>query len=180
MNFHVDYVRNIPNGTHNNDTRYDDTRQGTTKNWHLLRYGADLTYGLGDGWEMRSAFNGQFTSQPLISGEQFGTGGASSVRGFNEREISGDVGEEVLLEIWTPRFENDLRFLGFLDWGQIRLEDALAGEIAAEAIASVGVGARWHWKTSLSVSADLGLAVDGAQDTQAGDVKIHFNAFFRY
>ena len=102
------------------------------------------------------------------------------MRGFNEREISGDVGEEVLFEIWAPRLDNNLRFLGFLDWGQIRLKNALAGEVAAEAIASVGVGARWHWKTSLSVGADLGLAMDGAQDTQPGDVKLHFNAFYRY
>ena len=180
LNFHVDFVRNITNGKHNTTARYQGTRFGASKKWYLFRYGADLNYGLGDGWEFRSALNGQITKEPLISGEQFGTGGASSVRGFNEREISGDDGEEVLFEIWTPRLENDLRFLGFLGWGQIRRRDALPGEVTAEAIASVGVGARWHWKTSLSVSADLGLAVDGAQDTQPGDVKIHFNAFYRY
>ena len=65
VNFHVDYSQNIPTGTHNTSTRYDDTRQGASKNWKLIRYGADLSYGLGDGWELRSAVNGQLTAEPL-------------------------------------------------------------------------------------------------------------------
>ena len=37
----------------------------------------------------------------LISGEQFGLGGAHSIRGFEERELSADKGIQASLEIYA-------------------------------------------------------------------------------
>ncbi len=46
--------------------------------------------------------DGQWASQPLISNEQFGTGGVASVRGYQEGQVFGDTGWHVSLEQRTP------------------------------------------------------------------------------
>jgi len=57
----------------------------------------------------------------LISGEQFGLGGADSVRGFEEREISGDDGIQLNLETHSPSFGPGLRPLAFADGSKIKV-----------------------------------------------------------
>jgi hemolysin activation/secretion protein len=46
--------------------------------------------------------NGQWASEPLISTEQFGIGGVSSVRGYHEGENFGDNGWRLSFEQQTP------------------------------------------------------------------------------
>jgi hemolysin activation/secretion protein len=117
----------------------------------------------------------------LISGEQFGLGGVRSVRGFDEREVSGDSAQQLNLEVWTPPLFYNIRLLGFLDAGWLQFDKAFSpGMPDREALASVGLGLRWQWKSNLSVSLDLACAVNGADTTDAGDGKLHFNIFFRF
>lgn len=53
-------------------------------------------------WILSARLNGQWASEPLISNEQFGGGGANSVRGYHEGEVFGDSGWRVSLEQQTP------------------------------------------------------------------------------
>ena len=128
LNFNVAASRNIGTGPSNNGPEYRLARcvrfnpatgacvSGADPSWSALRYGADVTWLLPQGWELRGRLEGQQSRDLLISGEQFGAGGASSVRGFNEREISGDSGEQFSVELHTPRWKQSFRFLAFLDW----------------------------------------------------------------
>ena len=55
-----------------------------SRNWSLWRYGADLSYQVTDAWTLTGRLRGQQAGDQLIPGEQFGLGGAYSVRGFRE------------------------------------------------------------------------------------------------
>ena len=46
--------------------------------------------------------DGQWSSEPLISNEQFGVGGVNGVRGFGEGEVFGDSGWRITSELKTP------------------------------------------------------------------------------
>jgi hemolysin activation/secretion protein len=52
-------------------------------------------------WLTTLRADGQWTSEPLISNEQFGAGGVNSVRGYREGEVFGDNGWRVSLEQQT-------------------------------------------------------------------------------
>lgn len=83
-------------------------------------------------------FEGQVAGEALIPGEQFGLGGVHSVRGFAERELSGDDGFRASVELWPPAVPGtSLRFLLFADAGRVILE-----EQSSDAIASIGAGMR--------------------------------------
>jgi hypothetical protein len=53
-------------------------------------------------WLTTLRADGQWSSEPLISNEQFGAGGINSVRGYREGEVFGDTGWHVTLEQQTP------------------------------------------------------------------------------
>ena len=46
--------------------------------------------------------DGQWTTEPLISNEQFGAGGVNSVRGYREGQVFGDTGWHATVEEQTP------------------------------------------------------------------------------
>ena len=54
------------------------------------------------GWSALANLNGQWASEPLISNEQFGIGGAAGVRGYREGEVYGDSGWRALFDLRAP------------------------------------------------------------------------------
>jgi hemolysin activation/secretion protein len=182
--FYVEYTNNLVCGADNDKKAYEATRADADPHWDAVRFGADLNYTLPKNWQLRSRFAGQVTNEPLISGEQFGLGGVRSVRGFDEREISGDNGYQFNLEVWTPVIVYNLRFLGFFDTGRRNLKDPHPGQIAGESISSIGMGLRWYWKSYLSISIDAAHVLNGISEgddiTKTGDNKVHFNVFVRF
>jgi hemolysin activation/secretion protein len=182
--FYVEYTSNLVCGADNDKKAYEATRADADPHWGAVRFGADLNYTLPKNWQLRSRFAGQVSNEPLISGEQFGLGGVRSVRGFDEREISGDNGYQFNLEVWTPVIVHNLRFLGFFDTGRRNLDDPHPGQIAGESISSIGMGLRWYWKSYLSISIDAAHVLNGISEgddiTKTGDNKVHFNVFVRF
>ena len=73
-----------------------------------------------------------------------------------------------------------VRFMGFLDTGQINLESPHPGQRGAQALTSIGAGLRWQWRRHVSVSLDAALVLDGSETTRSGDGKIHFNILYRF
>jgi hemolysin activation/secretion protein len=53
-------------------------------------------------WVLSARLNGQWANEALISNEQFGGGGVSSVRGYHEGEVFGDTGWHASIEQQTP------------------------------------------------------------------------------
>ncbi|HUC86267.1 MAG TPA: ShlB/FhaC/HecB family hemolysin secretion/activation protein, partial [Candidatus Acidoferrales bacterium] len=53
-------------------------------------------------WQTTLRADGQVSSEPLISVEQYGVGGVNSVRGYHEGEVFGDDGWHIGFEQLTP------------------------------------------------------------------------------
>jgi hemolysin activation/secretion protein len=175
---------NIPGGAYNDNATYQASRTGADANWTAWRYGASLDYPRG-GWLLRALFDGQYATEPHTSGEQFGLGGATSVRGFEEREVSGDRGYRFSFEFWAPPLEYNIRPLAFFEGGEARRLQAQPAEVENERISSAGVGLRWVWRQQLSLSADVGYVLNGVDRsrttaTQDDVKKLHFSLFYKF
>ncbi len=175
----VKYVRNLPGGSNNDGAAYRAQRAGASRNWDLLRYGASLDYFAAGGWRLNARARGQRAKQPLISGEQFGVGGADSVRGFEEREIAGDDGIQLTLEVTTPAFGPGLRLLAFADAGRVKLANAQPGDLVRANVLSLGLGLRWQLRSNYGLSLDFAHVLKGAASTRDGEEKLHFSFFMR-
>ena len=187
--YNTDLAINTPGGSGNDLAAYqsEDPRITTTQ-WVALRGGANYTTVWGGGWLWGVRGQFQYSANPLISGEQFGLGGSTSVRGTGERPISGDSGALVSMEVTAPELLPGLRFLGFVDAGWLG-NNATAGttRLSRDGLSSVGVGLRYV-VPSFVVSADFGHViggsslpyVSGSALPQSGDQKLHINLSARF
>jgi hemolysin activation/secretion protein len=137
----------------------------------IWRYGGVYTRLLPDDWTLRALLNGQTTRNALVAGEQFGLGGANSVRGFNERAYSNDKGHQASLEIYTPDLAGKfgfpggrLKLMAFYDTGTLGRNFINPGEQTGMSVDSIGLGLR------LSAHDRINLRLDYAQVMHDGGV----------
>jgi hemolysin activation/secretion protein len=181
VSFYVSGFRNIPGGS--NGGSADFSAVSADKNYSMLRYNATYQKVLPQDWQLRFALNGQITSNSLIEGEQFGAGGANTVRGFLEREIANDQGRTTNLELYTPNVCSggaQCRLLGFYDTGYVSRNNALADEITSESIGSIGLGARVVRAPYIVLQADAAHVVEGTTVSPKGSNRLHFRVVFTY
>lgn len=74
----------------------------STGNWLTLVGNLSRDFIIHTNWLVSMSANGQWSSEPLISNEQFGAGGVASVRGYREGEVFGDRGWRTSVELKTP------------------------------------------------------------------------------
>jgi len=182
--FRIAYARNRPGDGRNSTPFYEANRAGATADWDVTRGGGTLSYSFSNGIVARGILDVQYSNEPLIAGEQFGLGGANSVRGFEQREVSGDSGTRASAEIWSPPIEvlRGVRFLGFADGGRISREGPLVStEPRDDYIWSFGAGLRWQWQEYLGVSLDVAHIVEEASvpDNSSG-TNAHFAMLVRF
>jgi len=180
----IEYVANVDGGRANDDVSYNNARAGASRHWDAFRFGLDANYSFGSGWSLVGRLRGQEASEPLIPGEQFGIGGVGSVRGLREREMSGDKGAFINLELHTPAWHGILPFF-FYDAGWRKHVTPVAGLPSSDSASSVGVGARWTWEKRLEVSATVATVLNGvslgtAPATDSGHTKLNFSVFYRF
>jgi hemolysin activation/secretion protein len=148
---------------------------GGTRNWTALRYHVEAATLAGD-WQVSGRLKGQLSGDALIAGEQFGLGGASSVRGFADRVTSGDSGYQWTLEGLAPAVgAYKIRPLVFLEGGRVSVKGG-----ASDTLMSVGAGIRMsfdQWQLAL----DLAKVLDrNRAETRSGPVRMHFAASYRF
>jgi len=155
-------------------------RDAARPNYMVTRWGFNHNRALADDWQFRWGMSGQITRDMLISGEQFGIGGADSVRGFLEREIISDNGYRGTLEFYGPDYGDlvpvkgaRLRFLTFYDWGAARRMRPAPLEIQAQHISSIGVGMRLSIGTNFSFRLDAAGVTDSGGVQKLGDTRLH-------
>lgn len=112
------------------------------RSWDAWRYSADINVPAA-GWDYSAHVRGQYSKDALIPGEQFGLGGLNSVRGFLDREVSGDYGYSWNLEakapvVWIPQF----RPVAFIDGGEVHSRTGQPDET----LLSAGLGFRWSYE----------------------------------
>ena len=166
--FYVGGYKNLPGGNDGDTKVFEAFRPGAVPGYTVWRYGIGHNQAFGDDWQGRFSVSGQATRNLLLSGEQFGLGGADSVRGFMEREVSNDNGTRYSLEAYTPDYGGKLPWVSgfrarnvfFYDWGRVKRFNPLPGETRQQGIASVGFGIRVSHGTNFSFRLDYGLIID--------------------
>lgn len=182
----IGWVHNFPIGSKGDTKAYnqDRARPGADASFDTLRYSATYLRPFIAGWNAKAEIGGQLTRDMLIVGEQYGLGGAYSVRAFNERELSGDSGYRASLEVTSPewekiRFPHTRSFTSlFYDLGQVTKNNPLQGELAREKISSAGVGFKMLVGQTAQLKLDIARVMDGDGIQRAGDFKGHFQILF--
>jgi hemolysin activation/secretion protein len=185
------YARNLAGGIDNDARAYAESRLVGTRpgpglprpEWDVLRANANAIVLLPGLWELRSIFEAQWADQALIVGERFGVGGFASVRGFEERAVTGDSGARLTLEIWTPPILPQLgnfRVLWFSDAGFIEQAETRPGELRSDTLISTGLGLRWAAAERLSLQLDYAQELEGTTQRGLGGYKTHFWITYRY
>jgi hemolysin activation/secretion protein len=179
LQFYVSLLQNVfPGGSDDTDADFKNSRADARADYRMWRYGATYELLLPKDWQLRANLVGQQTSDALVLGEQFGFGGANSVRGFNEREISNDRGYSTNLEVYTPDFGSQvklpwedvrLRALVFYDMGTASRNSPQPGDPPDQTGASIGIGWRLAVGKHFNLRADWAHVVDAAGQQARGD-----------
>ena len=149
-----------------------------------MRLSASHAQVLDNDWQWRALFNGQYTPDALVPGEQFGVGGAATVRGFLEREVANDSGANLNLELYTPNWCGDggyqCRALAFYDTAWVRRNHGLPGEIDSMAIGSAGLGLRILLNRYANLQLDYAHVVNPGQTGRRDANRLHFRVALSY
>ncbi|MBT8116091.1 MAG: hypothetical protein KJP04_11940, partial [Arenicella sp.] len=183
----VGYTKNTNGGRFSDQANYELSRSGATSDWETYDAELSLQYNM-DEWLLSSNFSYSGSSDRLITGEQFALGGASSVRGMEERELNGDKGYRLGIQLWAPPLKYNFRPVLFLDAGKTRINRPQVDELTDESVASAGVTFYWNPSPKLNLSMSLAHLFDGIDASQAaanelsqdGDNRIHFNFAYRF
>jgi hemolysin activation/secretion protein len=150
----------------NTDAKFQSRRVLGGASFVEWKFEGALERSLSQHWGAYTHLVGQWTVDPLIPNEQFLTGGADTVRGYRESEISGDRGANATIEarlfpLGHPPASGDrsVYLCGFFDGGQIRLVDPAGPQISIETIASTGVGVHAQKWYGLHMDLDIAKAL---------------------
>lgn len=146
-------------------------RFGAEANYFYLRAEISRTQPLPADWVLFARLAGQHASQPLISNEQFGAGGADSVRGYTEFERVGDRGLLGSVELRTPNLADaksgaigEAVFSAFVDAAALNLISPLPGQAFKFHLASAGLGMRVKAARGFNAGLDIAWPLrDGAR-----------------
>ena len=176
-------------GSHGAAADFDAVRKGSTRAYTLLRGSGQVAVPV-QGWGVLAArLQGQYSHQALVTGELFGIGGAQSVRGFEERELGGDAGAQMSVEVlsplageWLPALAGyDLRGLLFADAGYVakRQGDPCNAGRSHCKLGALGAGLRMNWQ-ALQLRLDAARAMNAGATTQKGDTRVHLALAYNF
>lgn len=161
-----DFCQLGPNPPHGY-SRSDGMGNCPDPNYVLWRWSVNHVSALPGEWQLRAGASAQYTRDMLVSGEQFGLGGADSVRGFEERALSDDRGWRGGVELYTPDFGARTGIAGararglvFYDFGALRRVRPAPGDPPTQSISSAGFGLRFTRGSNLSFRVDWGWVID--------------------
>jgi hemolysin activation/secretion protein len=195
LNGNLGWSINIPGGPHGSADEYAAARANANPHWNVWRANASAQLNLPANLMARTAVSGQWTQDRLVAGEQFGIGGAYTVRGYRERTYAGDYGYIASLELYSPDFGprlsqamgdslggSTLRGLVFYDLGQATDQDSPRRKLA-----SFGVGLRANLARNFTARIDVGVVRDQVLadpstkiDREVGDAFAHLNMQFMF
>lgn len=163
---YLSFSKNLPGGNNGGSAAFDASRPGGRPAYTLWRYGLTYLRSLAGDWQGRVNVAGQYTRDLLVAGEQFGLGGANSIRGFSERQFANDYGVLANFEIYTPDLgpllklggDTKLRLLAFYDTGHLVRNQPLRNDTARTTASGSGAGMRLTHGNNLSIRLDAAFA----------------------
>ncbi|MDP6114775.1 MAG: ShlB/FhaC/HecB family hemolysin secretion/activation protein [Planctomycetota bacterium] len=168
---------------------FDIFREGAPSDFLVVELGLQRYQRLGERFMLNVDLKGQWSPDDLLPAEQMHIGGASTVRGIERSEVSGDQGFIARAEIEGPPMRGPLSRISsaddtftvkaFLDYGMAYLEDT-TGKSRSSDIAGAGVGVSYRINSYIEANVDAGTALMDAQQTESGDIFVHFNIAIRF
>jgi hemolysin activation/secretion protein len=177
LSFNVSYSHNIPGGSKGGDADFEATRAGATAKYSIVRESVAFSQLLPSDFIVRAVASAQQTHDLLIPGEQFGMGGADSVRGYYERETASDKGQRFSLEGYGPDFGSWIggnwraRALIFADAARGHDNAPIRGP--DNKLGSFGLGVRANQGKSLAFRLDVARVTRDAGTRKDGDYRAH-------
>jgi len=186
LSFSVSYSRNIPGGTNGSEADFAAVgqRDEATPKYSIVRESVAFSQLLPSDFILRALANAQQTKDILVAGEQFGMGGADSVRGYYEREVANDIGWRLSLEAYGPDFGTwfgktwRARALVFAD--AARGHDNEPQQNPDNKLGSFGLGVRANEGKSLAFRLDVARVTQDAGTRQSGDWRAHIAAAYSF
>jgi hemolysin activation/secretion protein len=186
--FYAGVSQNIfPGDNDGADSDFKASRADAKASYRVYRVGLSHTRATETDWQARLQLSGQYTEHALITGEQFGVGGAENVRGFIEREIANDRGYRGIVELFTPNIGSKInlpntqtRLLVFYDWGEVSRVSPQPGEALGQSIASVGAGLRIAGSKYWSSRFDYARVIDAGGSQNKGHTRLHMSLNLSY
>ncbi len=174
--------------TDRNKTVYFQTsRAGAQADYLYLRANASHAVQLdrikkGVSWTVCGQF--QLADHNLIGSEQFGAGGSTTVRGYEEGEVYKDNGgllsQELRLPPWSPVRGHSVQLYLFEDYAYLWSTEPLTGERASE-LHSAGLGADYFVGRHLSLRAAYGWQMLDSGSSESGDnARLHVSAHLSF
>lgn len=173
-------------GGHARSSQFEAVRAGAEPHFTALRGTFFIGGAPMEGWDLQLRAAGQFTDHAMVPGEQFGIGGAASVRGYRERELAGDRGLQATVELTGPDLLRTgggatLRALGFVDAGWVANRAGLPCETDRDecSLRALGLGLRGtagRWQAQLF----LARALKAAPQTDRHDLRAHVAVSTRF
>lgn len=178
LNFHA-------RGLGSSSEEFDQKRAYSDGSYIYFRGDASYTRDVYESWQFFTKVQGQLSSQPLISSEQFGAGGLGTVRGYLESEVMGDNGIGLSVEFRAPPvtlggFLNEWRFYIFGEGAGLTLNDALADQDSRFFLASIGAGMRLKFREHFNGSLDLGVPLRSEGTTEHFEPRLTFRVWAEF
>lgn len=193
-------VANLGAGRAGDAAAFEAARSGASAHYRLLRADASGQALLARHVSLQWRASAQHSDDALVSAEQFGLGGASSVRGYTERAMAGDRGASASLELavraaalsaWlapTTATAPDARLLASDAWWQrLQLSAFVDGGLVAQRAGATcragqqrcgawGAGAGLQWAdASRQLRLDLARAGEATDHSPAGHWRSHLS-----
>ena len=159
---------------------FEAARPGAKRQYAVSRFTGFTERALVGGAALSARVELQYSAHALIAAEKFGLGGAGSVRGYAERELSGDHGYLVRAEAalasvdWASGLR--LRPYAFVDHGRVvnRGELPCRGVDASDCrLTGAGIGLRLTLPRRASATLDLARALEHGASSASGDMRAH-------
>lgn len=179
----------LAGGSLGKSTNFEDSRAGATPRYWVLSGAYQLVRSLDNQSTVSWRATAQHSPHALIAAEQFGIGGATTVRGFLERELVGDRGAATSVE-WSTALPWPIQGTGqpgrspqllgsvFIDAGLVNNHLGAVCKVGKTtcAVAGAGIGLTLSQDRRWSFKADLARALSAGTTTQRGDYRLHFLA----
>lgn len=165
-------------GRYGDAANFEAVRPGAKKGYSIVRVGGYAAFPLAGDWRLGARVAAQASGEGLVAGEQFGLAGANTVRGYEERELTGDSGLAANIELTSPAlFGQQLRGIAFVDGGFVRnnLGTACNGTSTNCSLTAVGLGLRYGFGP-VQLKLDVATALRAGRSTDRNEVRAHFQA----
>jgi hemolysin activation/secretion protein len=174
LNFGIRGLVNYP-------AEFENNRFLAKPNYTYLRANGTAEQVLGWGTRLALRFSGQYTTEPLISNEQFAIGGVESVRGYHEAEELGDLGVSGALELRTGNRSSlfglamqQAYLFVFGDAGVVGVIAPLPQQESRMHLGSWGLGFRLISVHGLEAALDWAYPLVSSPAIRAGDSRLDF------